>query len=87
MASWAGRIDEDEQGIAIAVHADFADALDVTGGAAFVPQFLAAAAPEVGFAAFLGEAQGVGVHPGHHENVAGGMVLDNGRYQPPIIKS
>ncbi len=82
MAGGASRVNQDEQGVAVAVNADFLDVLDVAGGGAFVPDFLAAAAPEVGFAGFLGEAQGFGVHPGDHEDFAGGVVLDNGRYQP-----
>jgi len=86
MAGGAGRIDEQQQGIAVAVNADFADALDVAGCGPFVPQFPAAATPEVGLAGFLGEFEALGVHPGDHEELMGGSVLDNGRYQPSIIK-
>jgi hypothetical protein len=86
VAGGADRIDEQEQGVAVAVNTNFADMLDVAGGSAFVPQFLAAAAPEVGFASFLSKFEGCGVHPGDHEDLLGGMMLQDGRYQPPIIK-
>ncbi len=87
MASWPSRINQQQQRIPITIYANIADVLDVARRAAFMPQFLAAAAPKVGFARFLGSFEGFLVHPGNHENVAGGVVLDYGRYQPPLIKS
>ena len=72
----------------VAVYAQFAHALHVAGGGAFVPQFLAAAAPEVRLAGFAGLAlQGFGVHPGHHEDLGGGGILDHGRDQAPFVKA
>src|SRR3954449_1323599 len=41
-----GRLDEGEQGVAVAVHAQRADLLDIAGRGALVPELVAAAAPE-----------------------------------------
>src|SRR5690349_21091279 len=50
VAGWPGGINQDEQGVAVAVHANLADALDVAAGRALVPEFAAASAPKDGLA-------------------------------------
>ena len=86
MAGWPRWLNEYKQRITIAIVPNLADVLDVARGAAFVPQRLAAAAPKVGLARLLCQAQRLGVHPGDHEHVAAVAVLHNGRYQPLLIK-
>ena len=86
VAGWPSGVHLQQQGVAVAVHADFGDALNVARGAALVPKFLTAAAPKVGFARLPRQRQRLGVHPGDHEDFAGGVVLENGRNQPLLIK-
>lgn len=66
----ADLIDVEDEGILVAVGADFANFLDVSGGGAFVPDFLAGAGPVDGFAFFESELEGSGVHVGEHERLA-----------------
>lgn len=86
VASGANWVYLQQQGVAIAIDADFLNALDVAGGAALVPQFLAAAAPKVGLVRFQGKLQCLLVHPGNHEDFVAEVVLENGRNQPFLIK-
>ena len=78
MADGAAGFTLDEYGVAVAVFPDLADLDDVAGGFAFVPELLAAAAVEPGFAAGERAAQGFGVHVGEHEDFAAIGVLGNG---------
>ena len=75
-------VDLEQQRVAVAVVVRLADGLVVAAGVALAPQLLAAAAP-VDHAP-LGERalQRLGVHPGHHQHVAGVGVLGDGRHQP-----
>ena len=43
-----------------------------------MPEFLAAARPEDGFAGFKGHGEGFFVHVGHHQHLAGVVILNNG---------
>ena len=61
---------EDDR-VLVAVGADFADGLGVSGGGAFVPDFLAAPRVVNGLADFEGHAEGFGIHPGEHEGFLG----------------
>lgn len=54
MAGGASGIDEDEQGVGVAVVADVDHFLRIAGGRSFVPQLLAGSAPENGFASLFG---------------------------------
>ena len=69
---------EQEKRILIAVETDFEDALGVAGGSAFVPEFLAAAAPEDGFATAKRISQRCFVHVRQHEHLLGVGILDDG---------
>lgn len=72
-------VDVEDEGVLVAVGADFADGLGVAGGGAFVPNFLAAAGEIDGFADFEGLAEGFLIHPGQHEGFLGfGIDGDSG---------
>ena len=75
VASVAGAgflLDFEEEDILVAVHEPADDALRVAAGLAFEPEFTARAAP-VGHEALLeGHGEGFAVHPGEHEDAAGG---------------
>ena len=69
----------EDEGVLVAVGADFADGLGVAGGGSFVPNFLAAAGEIDGFADFEGLAEGFLIHPGQHEGFLGfGIDGDSG---------
>ena len=53
VAGWPRRIDEQQQGIGVAIDADFADAHHVAGCRAFAPQLAPAATPEMRLACAL----------------------------------
>src|ERR1051326_8822403 len=78
--------DLDQQRVAVAVEGDFLDRLRVAAGFAFHPEFLARAAPEIGPAGFDGLFQRRPVHPGHHQDAAGGLFLNDRRDQPVRIE-
>ena len=62
---------------------------DRLGMAAFLalhPEFLAGAAPKVGFARFQGLFERGPVHPGHHYHAPGFLFLNNGGNQSAGIK-
>ena len=79
------RIDQNQQRIAVAIIKNLVYLLGVAAGGSLVPQFLAAAAPEPGLAPFQRQAQAFLVDPGHHQNLAAGSVLDNGRNKTNIV--
>ena len=75
-------VDLEQQHVAVAVVVRLAHELAVAAGVALAPHLLAAAAP-VDHAPFGERAlQGLGVHPRHHQHVAGVGVLGDGRHQP-----
>ena len=69
-----GLVDHQDEGVLIAVGADFDDLLGVTRGRALVPKFLARARPVDCFAQLEGAAQRLGVHVGEHERLTGGGI-------------
>ena len=71
-------IDVENEGVLVAVGADFTDGLGVAGGGALVPEFLATAGVVNGLAEFEGAAEGFLVHPGEHEGFLGGGVDGDG---------
>jgi len=86
MAGGAGLLDLDEQNILIAIDGDGFDGLDVPAGFAFEPELISAAAEEMGFAGLDGFFEGIAVHPGHHEDLAGIDVLNDGGNKPAGIE-
>ena len=68
MTGTAGLFYEVEQAVRVAVHADTADLLQMTGLFAFFPEFLPGPAVVVGVACFFGEFDRFGVGVGEHEN-------------------
>ena len=71
MAGRANLLDLDEQGVAVAIERDVFDGLGVAAFLAFHPEFLAGAAPEVGFAGGDGFFERSAIHPRHHQDAAG----------------
>ncbi len=69
--------DLNQERVAVAIEGDVFHVLRVAAGFALHPIFLARAAPEVGLAGFDGVFERGAVHPGHHEDAAVGVVLNN----------
>jgi hypothetical protein len=67
--------DEKEQGIGIAIDANFANAQDVATGFAFLPKAIAGTRKKMDFAGLLGFFQGFGVEIAEHEDVTGFVIL------------
>jgi hypothetical protein len=89
-AGVAGRpdlLDPDQQGVAVAVGGDGADVLDVAGGVALAPVLAAGTAPEPGAAAGQGAPDGLGVHPGDHQDGPVLVVLDDRRDQAGRVEA
>ena len=72
----------DQQRVAVAVVADAPDVLTVARRLPLAPELLPAPAPEPGAPGLEGAAEGLGVHPGEHEDGPVGGVLDDGAHQP-----
>ena len=70
-----------QKSISVAIKRDFLHGLNMAAGFAFHPVFLAGTAPEMGFSGGQGALEGGAIHPRHHENAAGGFLLDDGRYE------
>lgn len=81
----ADLLDPDEQAVAIAVVAKRSHFLQVTGGGAFMPEFLARPTPVPAFSGFEGFLQGVSVHPGHHQNGTVEVVLGDRRDESLVV--
>src|SRR5215218_9454603 len=78
LARVAGRargLDEGEQRVAVAVHAQGLERLRVARGGALVPELVARAAPEVHLAGLARPAQGLGVHVRQRQHLTGAPVL------------
>src|SRR5918998_1428918 len=85
LAGVAGRallVDEDQQGVTVAVQPDVADPLPVSGGLALDPVLAPAARPVRGPAGGQRATQRLVVHPGDHEHLTGVVLLDDGGDQP-----
>ena len=78
VACRAGLFDLDEQHVAVAIERDVLDGLRVAAFFAFHPEFPARAAPEMGLAGGDGGFERGAVHPGHHEDATGAVLLDDG---------
>jgi hypothetical protein len=76
--SGADLINHEDQGILIAVGANFNDLLGVSGSFAFVPDFRAGAGPVNSFTTFQSEFEGFLVHVGEHEGFLGGGIDGHG---------
>src|SRR5262245_48753463 len=70
-----------QNGILIAIQTDFHDLLRVSRRLSFVPELLAAAAPEIGFAAFEREPERFLIHVSHGQDFACARVLNDGGNQ------
>jgi hypothetical protein len=75
-------LDPIQDGVAVAVQPDLADPLDVTGCLAFAPEGAAGTAEVVGVAGIRGAGERVAVGEGHHEDVAGPVLLRDHGHQP-----
>lgn len=71
-------LDLDQDDVLVAVGADRLDVLHVSAAFALEPEFVTASAEEVGFAGFDRLGERVLVHPGHHQYLAGLVILDDG---------
>ena len=86
MARRADLFHLNEQRVAIAVKSNVFDLLHMTAGFALHPEFLARAAPEMRFACGDGLFQRGAVHPRHHQDATGALLLDDGGNQAVRIK-
>lgn len=86
-AAGAVLADLEDKGVLIAIGENFLHRLDVTGGGALMPEFLAAAAEIDGFALFDRLAEGLLVHVGDHEDFTGVGVLGHGGDEAVVVES
>jgi hypothetical protein len=78
--------DGDQEGITVTVIADGLDLLGVARGFALVPEGGARSTPKPGLATVQGFLQGLRVHPGHHQDGAVEVVLDNSRDEVGFVE-
>src|SRR5437763_12033672 len=81
MAGGADLFDLNQERIAVAVERDILDLLHMAAGLAFHPELPARAAPEIGLAGFDGFFKRSAVHPGHHQDAARFLFLNDGGNQ------
>src|SRR5205814_7817434 len=74
-----------EDGVAIAISADFADRLEVAAGCALNPDLAAAATEERRPAGTNRLLECFARLPGEHEHFARGGVLDDARHEPAVV--
>ena len=79
MASCAGLFDGEQDGIGVTIDADLEDFLSMPAFFAFSPKFIAAAAEVGSHTGLQGFIEGLPVHPGEHEDLAGGGILGDSR--------
>ena len=79
-------IHPNEQRVLITVIQDFLDALNVSRCLAFLPEFLARAAPEPCQPSLHAFPQRLGIHVCHHQHLVVAPILDNCRYQTLVIE-
>ena len=87
VARRAGRLDEREHGVAVAVEAQRLDRLRVARGRALVPELVARAAEQVQLAGLAAEAQRLFVHVGERQDFAGAPILDDARNEAAVIET
>src|SRR5439155_10515143 len=85
VAGRAGRLDEREERVAVAVEPQRANTLDVPRGRALVPVLLPRAAPKVQLAALARAPHGLGVRVGQGQDLPGSPVLDDDRDEPTLV--
>jgi hypothetical protein len=73
----AERLNEEEQGIGVAVDANLADTQDVAAGLTLFPEAVAGAGKEVDLAGALRSFKGFGVQVAEHEDFASLVVLNH----------
>src|SRR5207249_10718603 len=81
MTGGADLFDLNQERVAVAVERDVLDLLHMAASLAFHPELPARAAPEIGLAGFDGFFKRSAVHPGHHQNAARFLFLNNGGNQ------
>lgn len=87
MARGAGRVDEREQRIGVAIGSQLDYTLHVAAGSALVPELLPAAAPKPGGARLEREAHRLSAHPGDHEHLARIVLLHHAGDEAMVVKS
>ena len=88
-AGVAGRaflVDEDEQGVGVAVDEDLLDVLTMAAGLALDPVLLPAAGPERAPPGRRGPADRLGVHPAHHQDLTRVVLLHHCWDQPGRVE-
>src|SRR4051812_39151660 len=78
-------VDDEQQGVTVAVVVRLAHPLPVARGVALAPLLLAAAAPEDRAPLLQRALEGDLVHPGHHQHLPGRLLLDDGGHQPVVV--
>ena len=73
-AGAAGDLDPQPDAILVVIDPHLDHFLHESAGGALVPELLTAAAPVVGLAGLDRLGEGLAVHHGHHQHLAGGMV-------------
>src|SRR5437588_845285 len=74
-------LDDDQQGVAVAVVVGPAQPLPIARGLPLAPVLLAGTAPEPGPARRERAPQGLLVHPAQHQHLAGAVLLDDGGHE------
>src|SRR4029453_2786028 len=78
-------LDDEQDRVAVAVEADLAHALDMSGGFALAPELFARARPVVRFARRGRAFERFAVHPAEHQHALRGGVLRDGRNQVELV--
>lgn len=86
MTGAAKLVDQQQDGVAIAIEAGFDHPLPATGGFALAPQGLARARPVTGKTARQRFIDGGAIHPGQHQHFMGVELLGDGRDQTLLIE-
>ena len=87
VARGAGGIDERDQRVLVAVVAERPHAHRVAGGLPLAPQLAARAAPEVHLARLPRAREGLLVHVGEREHLAGARVLHHARHEALVVEA
>ena len=86
VAGGALLVDQNGQGITVAVGGDGYNVLHIAGGLALAPQFLTGTAPEAGTALLHGDFQALAVHIGHGQHILGDGVHNDGGNQSVFVE-
>ncbi len=86
VAGGAGRFDERQHGVTVAVQAQGPHPLGVAAGGPLVPLLGPGAAVEVQLAAVERPGEGLLVHVGEHQHLPRAPVLDDARHQPVAVE-